>query len=140
MVHYNFERQQRMKVAVYDADDTASDAHRLGLSKQDYLGASEFDMAEIASGHDMHLKRALVGKGARGYCTVTAEERITFKRVLTVDISGHKLAKRDGCASQTTASSRNVHLTCTAACRGPGMHTHVRDPIVIDGTTVERSR
>ena len=98
LVSFNFERQQRMKVAVYDADQSAPDVNRLDLAKQDALGKIEFDLAEVARSPDRQLRRPLVGSHATGFCTVRGEERVEFKQMLTLDVSGHKLAKRDGCA------------------------------------------
>jgi hypothetical protein len=95
-VSYCFETQQRMKVSVYDCDQAASAVHNLDLTKQDHLGSIEFDLVEVARGADMQIKRPLVGLKASGTCIVSAEERVAFKRVLTVDIRGFKLAKRDG--------------------------------------------
>jgi hypothetical protein len=112
LVHYNFERQQRIKVAVYDADEAATDVHSLQLSKQDYLGCIEFDLAEVARGKDSQMRMQLMGTKAQGWCTVRGEERVTFKRVLTVDMLGHKLARRDGCA---VCRSSSVAALCASA-------------------------
>ena len=106
LVSFNFEKQQRFKVAVYDADQAHSDVHKLQLPKQDHLGSIEFDLAEVARSADHQIRQPLVGAKAKGTCTVRGEERVTFKRMLTVDISGQKLAKRDGYASATGTSLR----------------------------------
>lgn len=102
-VAYNFERQQHLRVSVYDADEKASNVASLDLHGQDHLGAVEMDLAEVVRGAGgAGVKCALVGAKAQGYLTVRAEERLNFKRLLTVDIKGYRLAKRDGCAAAHT--------------------------------------
>jgi hypothetical protein len=99
-VDYCFETQQHMKVSVYDCDQKAESVDKLDIAKQQHLGCIEFDLTEVARGQHMQIKRPLVGpKRAAGFCTVSAEERVNFKRVLEVDIRGIKLVKRDGCVT-----------------------------------------
>lgn len=124
-VAFNFERQQHLRVSVYDADEKASDVAKLDLQKQDHLGAVEIDLAEVVRGAGgAGVKRPLVGARAQGYLTIRAEERINFKRVLTVDIKGCRLARRDGCAAGSAASGAPLLPTRAECVHSAFRHVH----------------
>jgi hypothetical protein len=106
LVSYNFEKQQRYKVGVYDADEKATDVYQLQLAAQDHVGNIEFDLAEVVRNADKRIRRPLLGPKASGTCMVHGEERITFRQLLIVDVLGYKLAKRDGCDAAGTACVR----------------------------------
>lgn len=114
---YRFEKQQRFKVTVYDADERGADVQRLQLAQQDHLGSTEFDLADVVRSKDGCMRQQLVGQGARGMCTVHAEERAEFRKILVVDATGYKLLRSGGCACMLSRRAAMCLHGCTIAAR-----------------------
>ena len=72
-------------------------AEGVRLERQDYLGAVDFEVSELARAPNRRLFKPLGDRaGARGSVTVTADEVVAFKKDLEVTVCGVGLANKDG--------------------------------------------
>jgi len=91
VLEYMFEKRQLLKFDVYDSD---SDSPR--LEDHDFIGSCECSLGEVVSSQGKGLTRPLKvgsGKAAKNKeqsITITAEELLANKEVLTLSLSGKK--------------------------------------------------
>lgn len=87
---YKFESRQLMKFAVYDSDEDSNN-----LEDHDFIGSCECSLGEIVSAQGRGLTRSLVGKKEKQSITISAEEILSSREVLKINLSGLKLDKKD---------------------------------------------
>eukprot|EP00736_Rhodelphis_marinus_P005477 Rmarinus@m.8941 len=90
-VDYYFEAVQRIRFAVYDADNESAD-----LSDDDYIGQLLCTVGEIAGAPNAKLIKPLYkGEKERGVITVTAEEVRGSAGQVEIQFGAQNLAKKD---------------------------------------------
>lgn len=96
ILQYKFEERQLLKFEVYD-----SDADSARLEDHDFIGSMECSLGEVVAAQGKGLTRPLIagsGKSARNdkqTITVTAEELLSNKEVVTLRLSARKLDRKD---------------------------------------------
>ncbi|XP_068758761.1 copine-8-like isoform X2 [Montipora capricornis] len=92
IIHYFFEEMQKLRFEVYDIDKPTPK-----LSNQDFQGAVECTLGSVVGEFGGRLQKPLVNpKVAKpGTLIVTAEELSDCKDVLTLQLMGEKLDKKD---------------------------------------------
>jgi len=95
ILQYKFEERQILRFDVYDADDNSSN-----LDNHDFIGSMECSLGEIVSAQGRGLTRSLIGSGKsasnkKQTITVTAEEIITNREVLSLKLRAKDLTAKD---------------------------------------------
>ena len=95
VLNYNFEVRQVLKFEVYDWDNTSN-----SLNQHDFLGRCEVALGQVISSQGKQYVSALkdvpVTTGSsKGKIYITAEELSANKKVVTFDINGVKLDKKN---------------------------------------------
>jgi hypothetical protein len=94
VVVYHFESKQLIRVALYDEDSKTRD-----LSKQDFLGYADFELANLVTAPGQFLVLPL--RDERGHniphaiVTVRCEQLSSSREILKFRIRGEKLDKKD---------------------------------------------
>jgi len=95
VLEYKFESRQELKLEVYDSDGDSTN-----LKDHDFIGECECSLGEIVSAQGRGLVRRLQGAGRsannrKQSISITAEELVDSKEVLTLNLSGTNLDRKD---------------------------------------------
>jgi len=95
VMQYKFEERQLLRFDVYDSDGNDAD-----LDAHDFIGSMECSLGEIVASQGKGLTRKLIGAGKSAKnkdqsITIIAEELISNKEVLQLNISAKKLDAKD---------------------------------------------
>ncbi|XP_044182239.1 copine-8-like isoform X1 [Acropora millepora] len=92
IISYFFEEMQKLRFEVYDKDKPTAK-----LSHHDFQGAAECTLGSIVGEFGGRLQKPLINPKVKnpGTIIVTAEEVFDCKDVLTLELKGHKLDKKD---------------------------------------------
>ena len=93
LIEYRFEELQKLKFEVYDCDSFSKD-----LRSHDFLGSMECSLGSLVGECGGRYEKELVtkdGKPQRGRMLISAEEVADSKEVISVQLRGRKLDKKD---------------------------------------------
>ena len=93
VLQFRFEERQMLRFSVYDSDGPSSN-----LEDHDFIGTMECSLGEVVSQQGRGLTRSLVGEdvtNTKQTITVTAEELISNREVLKLNLGARGLDRKD---------------------------------------------